>query len=155
MREIKNIFEGKEYWRNLDQFADTPELKQLLEKEFPDNAEDISDPVSRRKFLGLMSASLAFAGLASCRRPVEKIVPYVQAPENIVPGVPKYFATTATRGAEAYGMLVESHEGRPTKIEGNESILHHWANPIPGYSPRFLTCMTRTGQKGLHAMVLM
>jgi len=120
MREIKSKLNGKEYWKNIDQFADTPEVKQLLQEEFPGNAEDISDPVSRRKFLGLMSASLAFAGLASCRRPVEKIVPYVQAPENIVPGVPKYFATTATRGAHAYGMLVESHEGRPTKIEGNE-----------------------------------
>jgi MoCo/4Fe-4S cofactor protein with predicted Tat translocation signal len=120
MREIKNTFNGKEYWRNLDQIADTPEVIQLLQKEFPDNAEDINNPVSRRKFLGLMSASLAFAGLASCRKPVEKIVPYVQAPENIIPGIPKYYATTATRAAHAYGMLVESHEGRPTKIEGND-----------------------------------
>ena len=61
MREIKSTLNGKEYWRNLEQFADTPEVKQLLQKEFPDNAEDFSNPVSRRKFIGLMSASLAFA----------------------------------------------------------------------------------------------
>jgi molybdopterin-containing oxidoreductase family iron-sulfur binding subunit len=120
MSELKNKLNGKEYWRSIDQLADTPQFKKLLENEFPESVSEIENPVSRRKFLGLMGASLAFAGLVSCRRPVEKIVPYVQAPENIIPGVPKFYATTATIGAYAYGLLVESHEGRPTKIEGNE-----------------------------------
>ncbi|NOG46447.1 MAG: TAT-variant-translocated molybdopterin oxidoreductase [Calditrichaeota bacterium] len=120
MKEIQKNISGKEYWRSMDQLADTPEFQQFLEREFPENASEMTNPVSRRKFLGLMGASIAFAGLAGCRRPVEKIVPYVKAPENVVPGIPQYYATTATFGAHAYGLLVESHGGRPTKIEGNE-----------------------------------
>src|SRR5687768_5565120 len=69
----------------------------------------------------LLGASLSLAGLAGCRRPVEEIVPYVNAPEDIVPGVPRYYATTMPFRRSAYGLIVESHEGRPTKIEGNPS----------------------------------
>ena len=47
-------------------------------------------------------------------------MPYVEAPEQIVPGIPRYYATTMPYGTSAYGLVVESHEGRPTKIEGNE-----------------------------------
>ena len=76
--------------------------------------------LSRRRFLQLSSASLALAGLTACtRQPLEKIVPYVKQPEELVPGVPLYFATAATLGGYATGVLVESHMGRPTKIEGN------------------------------------
>src|SRR5688572_23356264 len=69
----------------------------------------------------LLGASLSLAGLAGCRRPVEEIVPYVNAPEEIVPGIPRYYATTMPFRRSAYGLIVESHEGRPTKIEGNPS----------------------------------
>ena len=69
----------------------------------------------------LLGASLSLAGLAGCRRPVEEIVPYVTAPEEIVPGIPRYYATTMPFRRSAYGLIVESHEGRPTKIEGNPS----------------------------------
>ncbi len=109
----------KQYWRSLDELADTPEFRKIVEREFPEGASELKNPVTRRNFLGLMGASIAFAGLASCRRPVEKIVPFVKAPENMIPGVPKYYATTFTQGRHALGVLVESHEGRPTKIEGN------------------------------------
>ncbi len=67
-----------------------------------------------------MGASVAFASLASCRKPLEKIIPYVNAPENLIPGKPQYYATTMPFGSRAYGLVVESHEGRPTKIEGNK-----------------------------------
>lgn len=110
---------GKEYWRSLDQLADTPEFKEFLYREFPENASEMTNPLTRRKFLTLMGASIALAGLAGCRKPVEKIVPYVKAAEDIIPGIPKYFATTMPLGLSAYGLVVESHEGRPTKIEGN------------------------------------
>jgi MoCo/4Fe-4S cofactor protein with predicted Tat translocation signal len=116
----KKRLNGKKYWRSLDQLADTPEFREFLHREFPENVSELTSTVSRRKFLTLMGASIAFAGLASCRRPVEKIIPYVNAPENVIPGVPKYYATTMPFGLSAYGLLVESHEGRPTKIEGNE-----------------------------------
>ncbi|TPW04757.1 MAG: molybdopterin oxidoreductase, iron-sulfur binding subunit, partial [bacterium] len=78
--------------------------------------------MSRREFLHVMAASLALAGLAGCapRDPAEKIVPYVKAPEGFIPGKPLYYASTLLDGGAATGVLVESHMGRPTKIEGND-----------------------------------
>src|SRR5437762_13211057 len=75
----------------------------------------------RRDFLKLLSASIALAGLSSCkaRHPVEKIIPYVRQPEEVVPGKPQFYATAMTLGGLAIGLLIESHDGRPTKIEGN------------------------------------
>jgi len=110
---------GREYWRSLDELAKTPQFEEFLHREFPVGASEWYDSVSRRKFLSLMGASLALAGLAGCRKPIEKIVPYVVPPENLIPGIPQYYATTMPLGSHAYGLLVESHEGRPTKIEGN------------------------------------
>ena len=69
----------------------------------------------------LLGASLSLAGLAGCRRPVEEIVPFVTAPEEIIPGIPRHYATTMPFRRSAYGLVVESHEGRPTKVEGNPS----------------------------------
>ena len=115
----KKMNNGKQYWRSLEQLADTAAFKKFVEAEFPESVEEVAGEVSRRKFLGLMGASLAFAGLVSCRKPVEKIIPYVSAPENVIPGVPKYYATIMPLGLSNYGLLVENHEGRPTKIEGN------------------------------------
>ncbi len=103
----------------MEQLADTPEFRKFLEREFPEGASELPGGMNRRKFLTLMGASMAMAGLVSCRRPVEKIVPYVKAPEEIIPGIPKYYATTMPFGTGAYGLVVETHEGRPTKIEGN------------------------------------
>ncbi len=91
----------------------------FLKENFPSLGEDLKSPLSRRSFMSIMGASMALAGLAGCRRPVEKIIPYVVPPENIVPGVPEYYATTMPFGMSAYGLIVETHEGRPTKIEGN------------------------------------
>src|SRR5690349_1097515 len=77
--------------------------------------------IGRREFLRLMGASIALAGAAGCRvsPPVEKIVPYVRRPQNVTAGEPLYYATATTLGGYALGILVESHEGRPTKVEGN------------------------------------
>ncbi|HEY3383662.1 MAG TPA: TAT-variant-translocated molybdopterin oxidoreductase [Vicinamibacterales bacterium] len=111
---------GPEYWRSLDELADTPEFQELLHREFPQGASEMIDPVSRRTFVKLMGASLALAGVTACtRQPAETIVPYVRQPEEIVPGRPLYFATAMPLAGYAVPVLVESHEGRPTKIEGN------------------------------------
>jgi MoCo/4Fe-4S cofactor protein with predicted Tat translocation signal len=111
---------GPEYWRTLDELATTPEFRDLLEREFPLGASEFTDPVSRRTFVRLMGASLALAGVTACtRQPAETIVPYVRQPESIVPGKPLYFATAAPLAGYATPVLVESHEGRPTKVEGN------------------------------------
>ncbi len=110
---------GKTYWRSLEQIEDSPEFRKFAEDEFPEGTLDLPDGMSRRKFLSLMGASFALAGLAGCRRPVEKIIPYVVAPEEIVPGIPKYYSSALPFGLDTYGVVVENHEGRPTKIEGN------------------------------------
>jgi molybdopterin-containing oxidoreductase family iron-sulfur binding subunit len=111
---------GREYWRSLEAVSETPEFKAFLHREFPQNASEWLDPVGRRGFLKLMSASLALAGVTACtRQPNEDILPYVRQPEEIVPGKPLFFATAMPMNGAGMGLLVESHEGRPTKIEGN------------------------------------
>jgi MoCo/4Fe-4S cofactor protein with predicted Tat translocation signal len=107
-------------WRSLDEVAETPEFQQYLHREFPSNASEWLDPVGRRGFLKLMGASMALAGVTACTvQPQELIVPYVRQPEEEIPGKPLFFATAITLGGVGAGLLVESHEGRPTKIEGN------------------------------------
>ena len=111
---------GREYWRSLEALSGTPEFKEFLHREFPQNASEWLDPVGRRGFLKLMSASLALAGVSACtRQPDEELVPYVRQPEEIVPGKPLFYATAMPMNGAGMGLLVESHEGRPTKIEGN------------------------------------
>jgi len=111
---------GREYWRSLEALSGTPEFKEFLHREFPQNASEWLDPVGRRGFLKLMSASLALAGVSACtRQPAEELVPYVRQPEEIVPGKPLFYATAMPMNGVGMGLLVESHEGRPTKIEGN------------------------------------
>ena len=111
---------GKEYLRSLEELSGTPEFKEFLHREFPHNASEWLDPVGRRGFLKLMSASLALAGVSACtRQPTEELVPYVRQPEELVPGKPLFYATAMPFAGAGMGLLVESHEGRPTKIEGN------------------------------------
>lgn len=110
----------KFYWRSADQLADNKIYRQFLEREFPEGASEFDNRWSRRNFITLMGASMALAGIAGCRKPKEKIVPYVRQPEEILPGVPQHYATTMPFGNEPLGIVVESHEGRPTKIEGNK-----------------------------------
>ena len=114
--------EEQPMWRSLDELSGTPEFFDYLHREFPRQASEWIDPASRRDFLKLMAASLGLAGIgiSGCmRQPDEKIVPYVRQPEDMIPGKPQYFATCTTLGGFATGLLVESHLGRPTKIEGN------------------------------------
>ncbi|HKQ52701.1 MAG TPA: TAT-variant-translocated molybdopterin oxidoreductase, partial [Pyrinomonadaceae bacterium] len=112
--------DGQRYWRNLEELADTPEFREFVEREYPQHAEEWHDAVGRRNFIKLMGASLALAGLTSCvYQPPEKIVPYVDQPEELVPGKPLFFATAMPLGGTATPLLVRSNEGRPTKVEGN------------------------------------
>jgi hypothetical protein len=95
------------------------EMKNRREIWLPSGLEEAAGSLSRRRFMQLMGASLALAGMTGCRRPVEKIVPYVSTPEEVIQGLPNYYATTMPLGMDVYGLVVENHEGRPTKIEGN------------------------------------
>ncbi len=107
------------YWRSLDQLENTPEFQQTLAREFPEGITDAPDAVSRRGFLTAVAASVALAGLTSCRKPVTKILPFNKRPEGVKPGLPQFYATTLTRSGRGIGVLVKSSDGRPTKIDGN------------------------------------
>ncbi|UCH11693.1 MAG: TAT-variant-translocated molybdopterin oxidoreductase [Fidelibacterota bacterium] len=111
--------DGQAYWRSLKEIADTPEFQALLQDKPTGKSGTSGEGISRRNFLNLMAASLALAGMAGCRRPVEKIVPYVIKPEEIIPGIPQYYATSMPLAGEVYHLLAESHEGRPTQVIGN------------------------------------
>ncbi len=121
---------GKEqqqtYWRSLNELAQNEEYRKYVEREFPENATELTDGVSRRNFLQIMGASVALAGLAACRKPVQKIMPYTRQPEHLVPGNPLYYASAAPFRGNLTGIVVETNEGRPTKIEGND--LHPGSN---------------------------
>jgi MoCo/4Fe-4S cofactor protein with predicted Tat translocation signal len=111
---------GKQYWRTLEELADDPHFEELLHREFPRQASEWDETVDRRDFLKLAAASLAFAGISGCgRKPDQLIVPYVKQPDGMILGKPQFYATAMPFGADAIGVLVESHEGRPTHITGN------------------------------------
>ena len=121
LRERLASERGPRFWRSLAEIAETPAFDDLLRHEFPAGADVWeADAAGRRNFLKLMGASLALAGLAGCtKQPEERILPYARTPEETIPGTPLYFASAVTLGGYAEGVLVESHMGRPTKIEGN------------------------------------
>lgn len=115
---------GRNYWRSLEQLATRGNFQAMLKREMPRQAADVEvsdwDPIDRRDFIRLMGASLALAGLTACtKQHEEKIVPYVKAPEELIPGRPQFYATAFIHDGYAHGVLAESHMGRPTKIEGN------------------------------------
>jgi MoCo/4Fe-4S cofactor protein with predicted Tat translocation signal len=111
---------GKTYWRSVDELADTPEFREMVGREFPAQAAEWIDPVSRRGFLKVMSASLALAGLSGCtKQPDEPIYPYVKEPEDLVLGRPVYFATAMPFNTGAVPLLVKTDAYRPIKVDGN------------------------------------
>ena len=112
--------EGRTYWRSLEELAATPEFTNYVQREFPAQASEFTDPAGRRHFLKLMGASLALAGVSACtRQPEERLVPYVRQPEEVTPGRPLFFATAMPLGGYGQTLLAENHMGRPTKLEGN------------------------------------
>jgi Fe-S-cluster-containing dehydrogenase component/anaerobic selenocysteine-containing dehydrogenase len=127
------------YWRNLD------DLNGIGPEEPPQDTGEWKDGSSRRRFLHLAAASFGLAGLTGCitRQPAEFIYPYVDPPENALPGKPLFFATAAPVNGIAEGVIVESHLGRPTKIEGNPdhpaslgaTSVHSQASVLDLYDP--------------------
>ena len=111
---------GPRYWRSLDELAEKPEFREFIEREFPLGASEL-DGVNRRQFLKIMAGSFAIAGMgmAGCRRPVQHILPYSKQPENLIPGVPVFYASSHPSAKDNQPLLVETQQHRPTKIEGN------------------------------------
>ena len=113
--------QGRAYWRSLEHLADTPEFREFMHREFPAGASELLGE-DRRQFLRIMGASMALAGLglSGCRRwPQEEIVPFASRPQDRTPGVPMHYATSMDLGGVSIGLLATSHDGRPTKLEGN------------------------------------
>ncbi|WP_223743302.1 TAT-variant-translocated molybdopterin oxidoreductase [Corallococcus sp. AS-1-12] len=107
-------------WRSLEEWHAGGPGREALSREHPPGAMLPPEGVARRTFLQLATASLAAAGFSGCfRQPPEKILPYSTPPEGLTPGVPLHFATGLEWGGRTVGLVVESHEGRPTKVEGN------------------------------------
>jgi molybdopterin-containing oxidoreductase family iron-sulfur binding subunit len=148
---------SKQYWRSLDELADTEAFREMMRGEFPAQADVWPHSLSRRRFLALMGASLGLAGLTGCAvrpAPIGTIIPYVRAPEELVPGKPLFYATAMTLGGSGVGRLVESHQGRPTKIESNPehpaslgaTDLYHQASILTLYDPDRSQTVTQLGQ---------
>ena len=117
---------GPKYWRSLDELAATPGFQAQLEREFPAGAAEL-EGVDRRHFMKIMAASFALGGigLAGCRRPERNILPYGKSIEGIIPGLPQYYATAMPLRKAAIPLLAETHQGRPTKLEGNPTYKPH------------------------------
>jgi MoCo/4Fe-4S cofactor protein with predicted Tat translocation signal len=107
----------KTHWRSLAELADSPRFRAFAEAEFP--AEADPKGVNRRRWLQLMGASMALAGVSGCLYPKDELRPFVRRPEGRVPGEPEHFSTAMDLGGSAVGLLVTSYDGRPIKIEGN------------------------------------
>src|SRR5437588_8618688 len=93
-----------EYWRSLEELAQTDEFRAFVEDEFPNRKPDWNDAASRRNFLRVMGASIVLAGASACtKQPKEVIVPYVRQPEEVVPGKPLFYATAMSVAGVATG----------------------------------------------------
>jgi len=116
---------GKRYWRSLEEFADTPEFREKLAREFPQGAAELEgNEVTRRGFMQFMGASIALAGLGltGCRRPELHMVPYSKGVEWQIPGNALHYATSMPRRGGAIPLIATSYNGRPTKLEGNPNV---------------------------------
>ncbi len=107
------------FWRSVSQLEKTADFKEIAANEFVPGASETPGGASRRQFLQVMGASMALAGLTACRKPVETIVPFSHRPEDMIPGVPVNYATSMPFRGSLRPLLVESTDGRPTKVEGN------------------------------------
>ena len=133
-----------------------PEFKEWLHREFPEGASEING-VNRRQFLKVMAASFSLAGvgMAGCRRPRRHVLPYAKQPENMIQGLPNFYATSMPLAWGNIPLIVESHQGRPTKVEGNPSFTRYrgatdtftQASVLDLYDPDRLTKSNRGGNK--------
>ncbi len=110
---------NKTYWRSLNDLHETAEFEQIASREFPQAASEFPEGVSRRKWLKLMSSSLALGGFAGCRYGPDQIAAFVVRPPNDVAGVPKHYATNFELADRAVHLLISNMDGRPIKVEGN------------------------------------
>ena len=133
-----------EHWRSLGELEESAESRAFREREFPEGASEAPEGVSRRTVLTLLGASAGAAGLVACRRPEEHIVPYVEPPEQVMPGVPRHYATSMPNGTSAYGLVVESHEAAPPSSRATSCTRRASARRALACRPPSSTSTTRT-----------
>lgn len=124
LREQLHNARGPHYWRALDELIEQPAFRAQLQQALPQlttlQPAEWQPAMGRRSFLKLLGASLALAGLGACSGPPpQQIVPWTRQPDDDSPSLPKFYTTTLSTAGETIGVLVETHQGRPTKIEGN------------------------------------
>lgn len=120
---------NKKYWKGLAQLDNDSSIEKLSHNEFTEElplddflSKNLSDTsTSRRDFLKFLGFSTAAATLASCETPIVKSIPYVVKPDEIIPGVANYYATSIYDGRDYASVLVKTREGRPIKIEKNQT----------------------------------
>ena len=121
----------RKYWKGLEELKETPEFLKSREQEFPaemsveeflgdENLKETS--TARRDFLKFLGFSVAAATVAACEAPVTKAIPYVNKPENVMPGMPTWYASTYYDGVSYASILVKTREGRPIYIKGNKDF---------------------------------
>ena len=111
---------ARTYWRNLEELAETPEFAAIVERTAP-RFRQMINAFDRRRFLQLMAASMALGGLSACgpEANIRQLLPYVEQPENIIPGRNSYYASALTEDGYATGVLIAHQMARPIKVEGN------------------------------------
>lgn len=119
IQNIQKAQPEKSYWRSTSQLAGTAKFQEWAHREFPEGASELPEGASRRTLLKFMGATLALAGLTACRRPEELILPLSKGAEDLVPGKPVFYNSIYSLNGVSTGVMVETHDGRPTKIEGN------------------------------------
>ncbi|MAQ64490.1 MAG: hypothetical protein CL454_11715 [Acidimicrobiaceae bacterium] len=148
----------KKQWRSIEDLNNDKRVEKFKFREFQEGASELNEGVSRRDFLKFLGSTAALAGLSGCniRKPYYKIKPYARKVEHSVPGIPTFYATSFQVNSAVYGLLAETHEGRPTKIEGNptypntqgSSVLFPQSSIIDLYDPdrlKFPLHLTKTG----------
>ena len=104
------------YWKSLKDISSEDDYNRFLKQ----SEHNVDNSLSRRNFLSLIAASVALAGLEGCKKPMQKIIPYVEAEIGVVPGIPNYYASTLPFKNNALGVVIENHSERPVKVEGND-----------------------------------
>ena len=127
MRDTRKTPTPPRFWRSAAEQDGDPRLQELLKAEFAPLADQAPasavDAISRRRFLGLLGASAALAATTvGCGRKIDRgsIVPYTRRPENGVPGVAAWYATSCAEGCYVHPLLVKTREARPVLVEGND-----------------------------------
>lgn len=146
---MSQVNQDNQLWRGLEGQESAAVVASFKHREFQEGASVLEDPISRRTFIKLLGATTALAGLTGCglRKPERKIYPYAKMPEEILPGRSTFYSTSMAVGRQVAGLVVESHEGRPTKVEGNpshadnlgKSNVVHQASVLELYDPDRLT----------------